>query len=158
MLVVSIHASRVPRDPRTQGARAFAEPPHVDRAVEQVATLSPRVILYAFTSSSYVLGPQGDGSLRTRLEKQAGGVPVLLTCPAAKEALQILGAHQVAVVHPPWFTEEVVAQGSDYFRTQGFQVVLCARITPARQFSRCRRRKCMSGLDPMFRRQQKLFS
>jgi maleate isomerase len=132
---VSIHASRVPRDPETQGARAFAEPPNVDWAVEQVATLSPRVILYAFTSSSYILGPQADDSLRMRLEKQAGGVPVLLTCPAAKEALQILGAHKVAVIHPPWFTEEVNAQGLDYFRTQGFEVVLCARITPLRRFT-----------------------
>lgn len=131
---VSVHASRVPRVPGTQGARAFAEPPHIDRAAQLVAALSPRVILYAFTSSSYVLGPQADDSLRTRLEKQAGGVPVLLTCPAAKEALQILGAHQIAVIHPPWFTEEVNAQGLDYFRTQGFEVVLCARITPARQF------------------------
>ena len=129
---VSIHASRV----RWRGeARAFAEPPHVDSAVEQLADLAPRVILYAFTSSSYALGAQADDSLRARLENRARAVPVVLTCPAATEALRILGAHRIAVIHPPWFTEEVNAKGMDYFSTQGFEVVLCARITPARQFT-----------------------
>lgn len=129
---VSIHASRVPW---TRGARAFAEPPHVDRAAEQLTGLAPRVILYAFTSSSYALGIQGEDSLRARLEKRTRGIPVLLTCPAATEALRILGAHRVAVIHPPWFTEELNAKGMDYFRTAGFEVILCARITPVRSFT-----------------------
>src|SRR5262249_41776716 len=49
---VSIHPARVAwnRDPR-----AFAEPPNVDNAAEQLAGLTPRAILYAFTSSSYAL-------------------------------------------------------------------------------------------------------
>lgn len=129
---VSIHTARVPynRDPR-----AFAEPPHVDNATEQLMVLKPRVIAYAFTSSSYVLGPQADDSLRARLEKRAQGIPVVLTCQAAVEAFRILSAHRVAVINPPWFTEEVNAKGGDYFRAQGFEVVLCARITPARSFT-----------------------
>ena len=129
---VSIHASRVPWN---REARAFAEPPHVDSAAEQLAGLTPRVILYAFTSSSYALGAEADGPLRARLEKRARGIPVVLTCPAATEALRVLGAHRIAVIHPPWFTEEVNAQGMDYFRSQGFEVVLCARITPSRPFT-----------------------
>ena len=46
-----------------------------------------------------------------------------------------MGAHRVAVINPPWFTEEVNAKGMDYFRSRGFEVVLCARITPARPFT-----------------------
>jgi maleate isomerase len=129
---VSIHASRVTW---SSGPRAFAEPPHVDRAAELLAGLAPRVILYGFTSSSYVLGRQADDSLRARLEKRAGGIPVILTCSAATEALRILGAHRIAVIHPPWFTEELNATGMDYFQAQGFETVLCARITPARPFT-----------------------
>jgi maleate isomerase len=130
---VSIHASRVLR--KNGDARSFAEPPHVDNAVELLAGLRPRAILYAFTSSSYALGAEADDSLRARLEMRAQGIPVVLTCPAATEALRILNAHRVAVIHPPWFTEEVNAKGMDYFRTRGFEVVLCARITPARPFT-----------------------
>jgi maleate isomerase len=132
---VSIHAARVPW---TGEARAFAEPPHVDRAVEQLAGLAPRVILYAFTSSSYALGTQADDALRVRLEQRAGGIPVLLTCPTATEALRVLGAHRIAVIHPPWFPEELNAQGRDYFRTQGFEVVLCKQIAPGRPFTEVR--------------------
>jgi maleate isomerase len=129
---VSIHASRVTwnGDPRV-----FAEPPHVDSAAEQLAGLRPRAILYAFTSSSYALGAEADGLLRARLEKRAGGIPVVLTCQAATEALRFLAAHRVALIHPPWFSEEVNAKGMDYFRTQGFEAVLCARMTPARPFT-----------------------
>src|SRR5713226_3973555 len=44
---VSIHASRVPWN---HEARSFAEPPHVDSATELLARLTPRVVVYAFTS------------------------------------------------------------------------------------------------------------
>jgi maleate isomerase len=129
---VSIHASRVAwnRDPRS-----FAEPPDVDNATELLARLTPRVILYAFTSSSYVFGAEADDPLRARLEKRAGGIPVVLTCVAALEAFRILGVHRVALIHPPWFTEDVNSQGMDYFRARGLEVVFCGRITPARPFT-----------------------
>jgi hypothetical protein len=67
---VSIHAARVTwnRDPR-----AFAEPPYVDNAAEQLAALTPRAILYAFTSSSYAFGAEADTPLRARLEKRGRG-------------------------------------------------------------------------------------
>jgi maleate isomerase len=93
------------------------------------------VILYAFTSSSYVFGAEADDSLRARLEKRAGGIPVVLTCMAALEAFRILGVHRVALIHPPWFTEDVNSQGMDYFRARGLEVVFCGRITPARPFT-----------------------
>ena len=130
---VSIHTSRVPR--KRGDARSFAEAPHVDAAVELLASLKPRAILYAFTSSSYALGPEADDSLRIRLEKRAQGISVVLAAVAACEALRIMDVRRVALVHPPWFSEETNGQGKDYFRSRGFEVVFCARIIPARQFT-----------------------
>ena len=129
---VSIHASRVPRQAGSFGS--FADAPHVDGAAELLAGLAPRVIVYAYTSSSYALGAQGDDALRIRLETRTPGTPVVLTAPAASEALRILDVHRVALVHPPWYTDEVSDKGGTYFRARGFEVVSCARIMPARQF------------------------
>lgn len=126
---VSIHASRVLW---SGNARSFAEPPHVDTATELLAGLKPDVILYAFTASSYVFGVEADDALRARLEKCARGIPVILTAAAALEALRILGVHRLALIHPPWFSEEINASGRDYFRSRGMEVIHCARITPPR--------------------------
>jgi maleate isomerase len=136
---VSVHASRVPwsslRELGQRNARSFAEPPHVDSAAELLAGLPPHVIVYAFTSSSYVLGAEADDSLRARLEKRARGIPVVLTGTAAREALRVLGVRRLALIHPPWFSEEVNANGKDYFRSRGMEVVYCARMTPVRPFT-----------------------
>ena len=64
---VSIHAARVPLGiigpdgeiiPRVDPeiARAFSQPPAVDDAAALLAPLTPHAIVYAFTSSSYILG------------------------------------------------------------------------------------------------------
>jgi maleate isomerase len=60
---------------------------------------------------------------------------MILTCIAATEALRVIEAQRIALVHPPWFTEEANAKGKDYFRNQVFEVVLCARIAPERPFT-----------------------
>jgi len=72
---------------------------------------------------------------RVRLESRSGKIPVLFTCPAATEALRVLGAHRIGLIHPPWFTEEMNTQGMNYFRSQGFEVVRSTRISPARPFT-----------------------
>lgn len=130
---VSVHASRVPRQAGSFGS--FAEAPHVDGAAELLAGLGLRVIVYAYTSSSYALGSEADEALRIRLETHTPGIPIVLTAPAASEALRILGVHRVALVHPPWFTDEVNDKGSAYFRARGFEVVSCARMMPARRWA-----------------------
>jgi len=126
---VSIHGSRVTwkwnHDPRE-----FAEAPQLDRAIDQLVELKPRAIAYAFSSGSYALGSEAEGALRTRLEKRASGIPVILTCIAATEALRTFGAHRLALIHPPWFSDETNAKGKDYFRGQGFEVAFCERIAP----------------------------
>ena len=81
------------------------------------------------------LGAEEDDTLRTRLEKCARGVPVILTPVAASEALRLMGVRRLAVIHPPWFAEEVSAKGKDYFQKRGMEVVFCARMTPLRKFT-----------------------
>jgi maleate isomerase len=130
---VSIHGSRVARPSLVP--RAFAEPPHVDSAVELLAPVAPRAILFAFTSSSYALGAEADKAVRARLESRSGKIPVLFTCPAATQGLRAMSAQRVALIHPPWFTEKMNTEGMDYFRSQGFEVVRSSRISPSRQFT-----------------------
>lgn len=132
---VSIHGSRVRRNATPA---AFAEPPHVDEATAQLADLAPNAIAFAYTSSSYALGLDADAPTRARLEARARGTPVVLTCPAATDALHALGARRVALVHPPWFSEEVNDRGREYFRARGFDVVHCSRLEPARKFTEVR--------------------
>jgi maleate isomerase len=127
---LSIHASRVLW--KNGDWRSFAD--GAPNAAELLMRLKPRLILYAFTSSSYVLGEEADGRLRSEIEKRAGGVKVLFTCPAAVEALRLLGARRVALIHPPWFGEEVNAKGKDYFQTRGFDVLSSVSLAPARTF------------------------
>lgn len=130
---VSVHASRVPRIAGSGGS--FADPPHVDGAAELLAGLAPRVIAYGYTSSSYVHGAAADDALRARLEIRTDKIPVVLTAPAAAEALRLLGVQRLALIHPPWWTEDSNEKGKQYFRSKGFAVVYCARLEPARRFT-----------------------
>lgn len=130
---VSIHGSRVLT--KRGDARSFADPPHVDTAVELLAALTPSAIISAWTSSSYFLGLEGDEALRLRLEARAPGIPIILAAVAAAEALRALNVNRMALVHPPWFSEETNDRGKDYFKRLGFEVVSCARITPLRTFA-----------------------
>ena len=129
---VSIHAARVRR--QREDARLFAEPSRVDPAVELLAAVKPHSIMYAFMSSSYVLGAAGDEALRSRLERVAAGIPVILAAEAASAALRAVNARRVAIIHPPWFSEETNDGGRAYFQGQGFTVVSCARVLPLRDF------------------------
>jgi maleate isomerase len=134
---VSIHASRVPYAslPPRDRLRTFAEPPRIDTAVELLAGLKPHAIIYAYTGTSYLLGAEADESLRARLENRAKGIPVIVTAPAASEALRVLRVRRLALIHPPWFSEEVNAAGKEYFASRGLEVVHCAPMAPARPFT-----------------------
>ena len=132
---VSIHVARVPLGWRSgsrpppiglDAVRAFAEPPDVDHAAELLAGAPVKAIAYGFTSSGYVLGPEGDESLRLRLEARTGGVPVVIPCQAAMLALKALGAHSLALINPPWFPVELSEMGTAYFRSLGIDVKFAA--------------------------------
>jgi maleate isomerase len=130
---VSVHTSRVLWN---GDARSFAE--GAAGAAQLLARLRPRLILYAFTSSSHVLGDEAETRLATQIEERTNGSRVLFTCQAAVEALRLVDGRRVALIHPPWFSEEVNAKGKDYFRRRGFDVVSSVRIAPARTFQEVR--------------------
>ncbi|HJQ28935.1 MAG TPA: hypothetical protein VJ827_06315 [Rubrobacter sp.] len=131
---VAIHATRVPfgamavggtMDPTISLApvRAFAEPPHVDNAAELLAAAPLDAIAYAFTSSAYVIGLEGEAEMVSRLEQRTRGIPVVAACRAAVEGLRALGARRIALVDPPWFDAELNTLGRGYYESAGFEVV-----------------------------------
>jgi maleate isomerase len=130
---ISVHSSRVNyvrNDPSS-----FAEAPNIDQATALIASLNPKVILYAFTSSSYSLGVKSELELNERLHKLTNGIPIIQTCKAATDAFQLLGAKKICLIHPPWFPNEMNLLGKEYFKSQGFDIVFCQQLTPSRQFT-----------------------
>jgi hypothetical protein len=94
---VSVHVGRV----LLVDTRTFSDPPHPDDAIAQLAALPMQAIVFAFTTTSYVLGPDGEQALKARLEKRSNGIPVLLPCPGAVVAFRTLGVRRIALIHPP---------------------------------------------------------
>jgi len=122
---VSVHVARV----LLVDTRTFADPPHPDDAVELLAALPMQAIVFAFTTTSYMLGPDGEKALRARLEKRSNGISVLLPGPAAVAAFRTLGARRIALIHPPWFADDEQQRGIAYFRSQGFDVVYAKQMS-----------------------------
>jgi maleate isomerase len=89
-------------------------------------------IVFAFTTTSYLLGSKGEQALTARLEKRSKGIQVLLPTIAAA-AFRALAVRRIALFHPPWFTDDVVQKGVGYFQNQGFEVVHASHLTPARK-------------------------
>jgi maleate isomerase len=116
---VSVHVGRV----LLVDTRTFSDPPHPDDAIALLAALPMQAIVFAFTTTSYVLGPDGEQALKARLEKCSNGIPVLLTGAAAVAAFRALGVRRIALIHPPWFADNEQQLGITYFRNQGFDVV-----------------------------------
>jgi len=116
---VSIHVARV----LLVDTRTFSDPPHPDDATALLAALPMQAIVLAFTTTSYVLGPDGEQALKARLEKRSNGIPVLTTGAAAIAAFRALGVRRIALIHPPWFADDEQQLGMAYFRNQGFDVV-----------------------------------
>ncbi|GAA1271584.1 igiC [Sphaerisporangium rubeum] len=110
---------KIPHDP----VRAFVEPPHIDDAVELLAASPLDAIALGFTSSAYVLGASGEKALFDRLARHTRGIPLTGTTTAAVTGLNVLGAHRLAIVNPPWFDDRLSGLGADYFTEQGFTVV-----------------------------------
>jgi maleate isomerase len=131
---VGLHATRVPFGAMAPGGTmdptiplapvaAFADPPFVDEAVELLAAAPINAIGFAFTSSAYVIGAQGEAAMLDRLKARAQGVPVVATAEAALKALRKVGARRVALVDPPWFDLQLNSLGRAYYERAGFEVV-----------------------------------
>ena len=131
---VSIHSARVPLGmigpdgeivPHVDEeiAKAFAAPPGVDEAASLLSAIDPKAIVYAFTSSSYILGSAEDEKLKLRLQTRTKGVPVIIQSAALIAALRALQAKRIALIHPPWFSDSLDALGASYFQSQGIDVL-----------------------------------
>jgi maleate isomerase len=134
---VGIHAARVPfgamrtggvMDPTVPLApvRAFAEPPHVDDAVEQLAAAPLNALAFGFTSSAYVIGRAGESAMVERLAERAHGIPVVAASEAGLQALSAFDAERIALFLPPWFDHELTALGRDYYEGAGLEVLFSA--------------------------------
>lgn len=133
---ISVHVVRVPVDvagvdpawaPPASPAdlRALTAPHVLDAAVELLMAESIDAIGYASTSSAYAIGFDKEGAMLARLSRRTG-VPVVGTCAAVVRALRLLNAQRMALVHPPWFDQELNELGASYFGHQGFEVVMVA--------------------------------
>ncbi|ONI90725.1 maleate cis-trans isomerase [Saccharothrix sp. ALI-22-I] len=100
---------------------AFVEPPHIDDAVGLLSAAPVAAIGIGFTSSAYA-DARAEERAVDRL-RALGGIPVVATCPAAVEALSVLGADRIAVFNPPWFDAALDQLGVEYFTDQGFDVI-----------------------------------
>lgn len=135
---VSIHATRVrfPAMPRagvialvgTSALRAYLEPTLLDDAAELMASAPIHAIALCFTNTSFLGSVGADQELIARLERRTNGVPVILTCLSALEALKALGAKRIAFVNPPWVESDITRDGASYFRGAGLEVVLAESI------------------------------
>ena len=131
---VSIHSARVPLGmvgpdgeiiPHVDAdiAKAFAAPPAVDEAASLLSAVDPKAIVYAFTSSSYILGPEEDERLKDRLQSRAKDIPVVIQSAALVAAVRTLQTLRIALIHPPWFSDSLDALGASYFQSQGVEVL-----------------------------------
>jgi maleate isomerase len=121
---LDVVVARVSRNPPATAAelRALATPEALRPAVASLREASVDVIAYASTTSGYAIGPAAEADLIGRLRDLAG-VPVVTSGLAARQALKTFGVHRVALVHPPWFEEEMADLGARYFRDQETEVV-----------------------------------
>lgn len=131
---ISIHSARVPLGmvgpdgeiiPHVDAdiAKAFAELPAVDDAAALLSAVGPKAIVFAFTSSSYILGADEDEKLKGRLEKRTKNIPLVIQSSALVVALRSLHAERIALIHPPWYSDDLDALGAAYFRSQGIDVL-----------------------------------
>jgi maleate isomerase len=102
--------------------RTLATPSALRPAVASLREASVDVIAHASTTSGYAIGHAAEANLIRRLRHMAG-VPVVTSGLAATQALKAFGVCRVALVHPPWFEEEMADLGARYFRDQEIDVV-----------------------------------
>jgi maleate isomerase len=104
------------------GLRMLMTAPLLDNAAELLARGPIDVVGYASTSSAYAVGYDEETAMVSGLSRQMR-VPVVATCASAVLALRLLGVERIALVHPPWFDNELNELGASYFGSQGFEVV-----------------------------------
>lgn len=108
--------------PQPTGLRELATPQALQKAAAAFEPGSVDGIGYASTSSAYAIGVRAETALVAQLAQQVG-LPVASTGLSAVRALRVLDVTRIALVHPPWFDDQVNQLGAAYFASQGFTVV-----------------------------------
>ncbi len=109
--------------PQPTGLRALATPDALEEAAAGFAPGSIDAIGYASTSSAYTLGYDTESAMVLELSRRLG-LPVASTCRSAVQAVRMLDVERLALVHPPWFDDEVNELGALYFASQGVEVIM----------------------------------
>jgi maleate isomerase len=134
---VAVHATRVPFGAMAPGGgmdptiplapvRAFSEPPEIDAAAALLASAPLDAIGVGFTSHAYVLGAAAEAAMVGRLQACTRGIPVVSPGLAFADALRVLGARRVFLVHPPWFDAGLATLGHAYLAAAGAEVLRSA--------------------------------
>jgi maleate isomerase len=100
----------------------LTDPSVLDEAAAAFGGGSVDAIGYASTSTGYAIGFEAEAVMVERLS-QRWRLPVASSSLSAGAALQTFHIQRVALVHPPWFDDELNDLGAAYFRSQGFEVV-----------------------------------
>lgn len=118
MASLDVVVERVPRRGDTAAdLRALATPSALEPGVAALREAGVDVIAYASTTSGYAIGYLAEADLMSRLRELAG-VPVVSSGLAATQALKTFGVRRIALIHPPWFEEEMADLGARYFGDQ----------------------------------------
>lgn len=125
----NVFASRMP----IGSFQGLSDIKHADSAIDLLKRINLRAILYTGTSTSYLFGLQKEKEFKDRLESRSQNTPVVMPAMALAEAAKALSVRRIALVHPPWFTEESNELGRTYFQARGFDVVFARPMTPPRK-------------------------
>jgi maleate isomerase len=123
---VSLHTSRI----LFNDLRTFADPPGPENATDLLARMPLQAIIYAWLVGSYLLGTAGEKELVARVEQRSNGIPVVMPAVAATAGFRVLEAERIALIHPPFFTDEFDQKGVVYFQERGFELVHVSHLMP----------------------------
>jgi maleate isomerase len=109
----------------TAALRELTSSRFLDEAADALAEEPLDVLGYASTSSAYAIGFDAETAMLSRLAARLR-LPTVGTCASAVLAFETLGIERIALVHPPWFDDELNLLGAAFFESRGLRVVSAA--------------------------------
>ena len=117
---VHLHWNRVPKSSLTVTPESVAEMgEHVVEAARPLAMAGVRLLTYACTSGSFILGQGWDEELNKRMT-EATGLPAVTTSTAMLKALKALGARKIGLATP--YIDEITSREVAFLEANGFEV------------------------------------
>jgi maleate isomerase len=136
---VSVHAARVTaRAPwarwREEGSGLALEDDLL-RGCRQFAAMRLSAVVVGHSSSSILGGPHWDEAVVEVLSQEfSGGVAVTTNGLDCAAALHVSGVNRPFLVLPPWFNDDTMAAGLQYWRARGTEPAGCLRYDPGRKW------------------------